>query len=264
MNHEEIYRFVERYLLAQECQIVERGNGYLTTKLSVKADKDIGGRPFYWLFQERTGAPADTLTLTFIFDPKLNQEKLASKGELLQLGSWRLHQIFASAKKHGQFVRLYEQVDTSPSTKALHPWLAINYKISLISDQKKDIFYPVGINLVTGYILNQFDRILATYRLTPKIPDYHYTMSPIFSLPSAVKRLEAHIHSFLNTLDDAWAKAANQRLDEEIEIIQSFYVREEDTNQDTLNKRLAEVEVYRPRITVEPINIGLIYLQRHP
>lgn len=264
MNNQEVYHFVERYLLAQECQIVERGNGYLTTKLSVKADKDIGARPFYWLFQERTGAPAETLTLTFTFDTELNQEEHQRKGELLQFGSWRLHQIFASAKKHGQFVRLYEQVDASASTQALHPWLLINYKISLISDQKKDIFYPVGINLVTGYILNRFDSILATYRLTPKIPDYHYTMTPIFSLPSAVARIETHIHDFLDSLDKSWAKAANQRLDEEIEIIHAFYLADEDTNQDTLNKRLAEVEYYRPRITVEPINVGLIYLQRHP
>lgn len=263
MNQTEIFTYVEKYLQTQECQIMEKGKGYLTTKLSIHADKDIANRPYYWMFQERTGAEAQTLTLTFIFEPEhVDEEQI--QGELIQFGCWRLHQIFQSAKKNGQFIRLYEDVHPSSTKQALIPWLLVNYTISFISDQKKDIFFPLGINLVTGHILNHFDSILQKYRLTPKIPDYHFTMSPIFSFTSAIGRMEEHIYEFLEKEDATWFKEANQRLDEEKEIIHSFFTDEGENTKDTLNKRLQEVEYYRPRIKVNPINVGIIYLQTHP
>lgn len=262
MNQQEVQRFVERYLHALDCQVIKQGHGYVTSKLSIQADQDIGGRPFYWHFQEKTGAEPEPLTLTFIFNQKA-AELEGVKGEWIQFGSWRLHQMFQSAKKHGRYVRLYEQVNTLASTRALIPWLFINYRISLKSDQKKDIFYPLGMNLVTGQIIEHFDSILDQYCLTPKIPDYHFTMPHIFSLSSAIKHIETHVVNMMQELDDSWANEANMRLDEEIEIIHSFYVQEQ-TEDDTLQNRLLEVEYYRPRIEAEAINVGIVYLQSEP
>jgi hypothetical protein len=262
MNQSEIYQYVEKYLEAQECQIIVKDPAYLQTQLTIKVDKDIANRPYYWMFVERTGAEPQPFNLTFIFD----QEKVDDnvRGEILQFGCWRLHQIFQSAKSHGQFIRLYEEVSLSPSTQGLMPWLFINYKISFISDQKKDILYPLGFNLISGQMISYFDQILEQYDLTPKIPDYHFTLSPIFSLKSAITHIEQHLQQYLGEQDSTWADESNQRLDEEAELIKSFFSDSDDEQQLTLQRRLDEIESYRPAIRVDPINVGITYLQTNP
>lgn len=291
MNQQQIYDYVEAYLQALDCEIVDKHPTYLSTQLTPEVDKHIMNRPYYWMFVERTGAQPQPAQLTFVFDNETVPEHI--NGELLKFGCWRLHQIFDSAKKKGQFIRLYEEVSQSNLTQGLIPWLLINYKISFISDQKKDIYYPIGFNLVSGQIMSEFDQVLEQYHLTPKIPDYHFTLRPIYSLASSIQEIEKHIKNYLQTHDTTWAEEANQRLDDEKEVINSFFkptIEGSDTaktsaparrakqkhilqtddsvqteqEEDILRKRLAEVEQYRPRIQVDPINVGLIYLQTHP
>lgn len=262
MNQEELYTFTERYFRALGCNILKKEPAYLQAQLSVEADKDIMNRPYYWMFVEKTGAPPQPQQVTYIFDEDQLPDEI--QGERIQFGCWRLHLIFASAKSKGRFIRLYEAVDDTGRAKGLCPWLMLNFKISFISDQKKDLFYPLGINLLSGQILPQFWDILLDYRLTPKIPDYHYTLRPIFSLPSALQRVEEHIRAFLAEQDTTWAETANKRLDEEIRLLDTFYLKSDEQAQQTYQKRLEEIEFYRPKIEVSPINVGLVYLQTHP
>lgn len=290
MNQQQIYDFVEAYLQALDCTILDRHPAYLTTQLTIEADKHIMNRPYYWMFVERTGAEPLPAQLTFVFDQDNVPEHI--RGELLKFGCWRLHQIFDSARQKGRFIRLYEEVSTSNLTQGLIPWLLINYRISFISDQKKDIYYPIGFNLVSGQIMAEFDQVLEQYQLTPKIPDYHFTLSPIYSLASSIQVIEKHVQEYIQKQDTKWADEANTRLDEEKQIIHSFFgtehrekssqhsfaaekrkkrqeqdqetAEEQESSENILQKRLAEVEQYRPRIHVDPINVGLIYLQTHP
>jgi hypothetical protein len=262
MNQDQMYQYVEKYLVAQECEIITKDPAYIQTQLTVEVDKDIANRPYYWMFVERTGAEPQPLQLTLIFDQEKVDENI--RGENIQFGCWRLHQIFQSAKRFGQFIRLYEEVSSSTSTQGLIPWLFINYRISFISDQKKDILYPLGFNLISGQILPDFDQILNKYHLTPKIPDYHFTLRPIFSLTSAITHIEQHMQHYLDGMDSTWAEESNQRLDEEVELITSFFTGNKNEQQETLQKRLDEIESYRPAITVNPINLGLTYLQTNP
>jgi hypothetical protein len=68
MNRQQIARFVERYLEATQCRIIERTPSRITVKLSPEADKALTNRPYYWSFVERTGAEPETMTFTFAFD----------------------------------------------------------------------------------------------------------------------------------------------------------------------------------------------------
>ncbi|GGK19412.1 hypothetical protein GCM10010965_10610 [Caldalkalibacillus thermarum] len=263
MTSEELYHFVEQYVRAQGCTIIDKGPSHLTVHLSVQADKDIMGRPYYWMFMERTGAEPEPMTITFCFDPEQMPENTGTRTELIQFGCWRLHQIFQSCQKHGQFIRLYEEGTQASLTRALTPWICFNYKISFISDQKKDLFYPLGFNLINGEILAPFDQVLNRYRLTPKIPDYHFTLTPIFSLKSALKRIEMYLYDYLDNMDKTWAQEANKRLDEEAKLICAFF-QHSHHEEEVLQRRLKEIEDYRPKIEVVPINLGLFYLNTHP
>lgn len=262
MKQEEIYHYVERYLDALDCDIIAQGSNYITSRLSLEADKDITNRPYYWMFVERTGAEPQTQTLTFRFDiGEENNEDI--KGEGLQLGCWRLHQIFQSAKKHGQYVRLYEETPYISQAQGLVPWLLVNYKISFISDQKKDLYYPLGFNLLTGQIIAYFDQVISSFSLSPKIPDYHFTLRPIFSIRSAIQRIEDHIYQLLEKEDNSWAEEAHRRIDEEVELIHSFFAKDEEQKA-AIQRRTEEVEHYRPKIEVNAINVGIVYLHSKP
>ena len=79
------------YLEATECTVIEQSPEHLTVKLSPQADKMLTNRPYYWSFVERTGAPAETLSFTFVFDPaeydgRLQRQAEAARREQPQSG----------------------------------------------------------------------------------------------------------------------------------------------------------------------------------
>lgn len=76
MSPQEVQAYVTTYLEAMECQIMERSPAHITVKLSPEADKALTNRPYYWGFVERTGAPAETMSFTFVFDPAAHQQAI--------------------------------------------------------------------------------------------------------------------------------------------------------------------------------------------
>lgn len=67
MNEEQVRNFVQRYLEAAHCEIIEKGPDRITVKLSPEADRDLTNRSYYWSFVERTGAAPETMNFTFTF-----------------------------------------------------------------------------------------------------------------------------------------------------------------------------------------------------
>ena len=62
-------QFVMRYLEASGCKILEKGDGYVTVKLSPEADKDLMNRSYYWSYVEQFGLEPVPAVLTLVFDP---------------------------------------------------------------------------------------------------------------------------------------------------------------------------------------------------
>lgn len=148
MSKEEVQSYVMTYLEAMDCQVLEKSPAHVTVKLSVEADKALTNRPYYWGFVDRTGAPAETMSFTFIFDPEAydkaeelqRQKDLETAAELgmsnpqdtalarsyghvpplpvlgpgrvlreqMIYGCSRLNQIFTAAKDGGGYVNLFE------------------------------------------------------------------------------------------------------------------------------------------------------------
>ncbi|CAH1214966.1 YqhG family protein [Paenibacillus sp. JJ-223] len=76
MAPNEVQAYVLTYLEATDCDILEKSPAHVTVKLSPEADKALTNRPYYWGFVERTGAPAETMSFTFVFDPEAYQRSL--------------------------------------------------------------------------------------------------------------------------------------------------------------------------------------------
>jgi hypothetical protein len=259
MQQHEIRHFVERYFRANECPILEANDEYMTVQLTIEMDKELMNRPFYWHYIERTGGTPQPMQLTLI--TKTTETTKALQGERLHFGSPRLHQIFRSAQKHGSFIRLYEEPDASQHTHIpLHPWLGLNVKISYQCDRKKDQILSLGLHLISGTIIEQFHELLQKRKLTPKIPDYCFTISPLIKPKSGIGRLEQYIRSRIAADDHTWAEKAKERWAEDLALLDHFYEGVEEKPECYYIEKEALEQQYKPRITVSVINGGMFYL----
>ncbi len=261
-----IKNYVEKYLIAQQCHIIEKNKEKIEAKLSIDADKDLMNRSFYWTFVERTNAEPETLTVRWFF----NTEKQEEKGENIYFGSNRLQQIFNSIQKRGNFIRLYEQTNINKNTSyALTPWFNINYKISMLSDRKKDIIISLGINLYDGQIIDKFYEKLNNILLTPQIPNHAYTLPANIRIKEAELQFEQWILRLISKEDLSWVDEAFNQLIEEIKQVEYYYSknnqdqgREKEENENEKRKKIEELKwQYSPRIEANIINLGIFYLK---
>ena len=112
------------------------------------------------------------MRLTLITNPE-NEE---NDGELIHYGSPRSSN-FSNDKRIRLYIRLYEEVRHSGATHTpLHPWLGVNIKVSYQCDRKR---YPplIGIHLISGTMIANFHETLTKIKLTPKIPDFCFTLA---------------------------------------------------------------------------------------
>lgn len=259
MQQAEIHSFLERYFTSNHCEITENQHGYMTVQLTVELDKQLMNRPFYWHYLEKTGGTPNPMALTFITDQEKAPKDL--KGELIHFGAPRLHQIFQSSKKLAGYMRLYQNVkQTVPSNIPLHPWLGINAKVSYQCDRKRDILMSLGLHLVSGSIIEGFQEKLERLELTPKIPDYCFTMSPLIKHKSGLNRLQQYIRGFIESDDHSWADAARERWNEDLALLDHFYEGLEEKPESYETEKEALREQYEPKVKIEIINGGLFYL----
>lgn len=269
MNQQEVRDYLERYFAAHQARYEEKTPDYFRVQLPMEVDKDLGNRPFYWTYVERLNLEPQPMFMTLIFNP----EKVPSdlRGERISFGSPRLQQFFASAKRHGQYIRLYEhpaQENHLQGNSPLIPWLGVNIRISMICDVKKDLLVSLGFNLVHGTIVESFFTSCSDRDLKPVMPNFAYTIPPIYSIDSALGKLENFIQGMIGKQDHSWAKQARERLEKEMDLVKHFYiekgekeqVEEEKEKENVMNKRLAELKwQFEPRIEVDIINGGLFY-----
>ncbi|MFD2446037.1 YqhG family protein [Bacillus sp. CGMCC 1.16607] len=258
MQQQEIHKFLEKYFLSNHCEIVDSGNGYLTVQLTIEMDKELMNRPFYWHYLEKTGGIPNPMKLTFITDRQLAPEHV--KGEFIHFGSPRLHQIFQSTKKLAGYIRLYENHLVKQTQVPLLPWLGLNIKISYQCDRKRDHFKSIGLQLINGQMVEGFHDRLLNMQLTPKIPDYSYTLSPLVMPRSGVFRIENYFKQQIEKEDHTWASEAVTRWEKDLKLLNHFYEDLEEQSDSYETEKQALKEQYEPKVRISIINGGLFYL----
>ncbi|EFM09979.1 conserved hypothetical protein [Paenibacillus curdlanolyticus YK9] len=68
MNERQVHKYVQRFLEATECAILEKSPSHFKVKLSPAADRALTNRPYYWSFVDRTGADPETMSMLFVTD----------------------------------------------------------------------------------------------------------------------------------------------------------------------------------------------------
>jgi hypothetical protein len=229
MNQQQVRDYVERYFSAFSAHVMETHPAYLTLKLPVEVDKEIGNRPFYWSWVEKMNIPPQPLILTFFFDQEHVPQDM--RGESIHFGANRLQQIFQSAKRHGRFVCMYERSNPLPGkalqpnrrSSPLTPWLGVNIKVSFICDKKRDKLLYLGVNLYQPRIVHDFYPFLQRLSLSPAIPPYHFTQERRITVAEAFAMVEQEVINIIAREDQSWADEANDRLAEELEILEAYY-----------------------------------------
>ncbi|WP_409301644.1 YqhG family protein [Peribacillus sp. SCS-155] len=259
MHQQEIHDFLVKYFSSNNCELIENRPGYLTIQLTIEMDKELMNRPFYWHYLETTGGTPNPMKLTLITDPALAPEDV--KGDVVHFGSPRLHQIFESTTRLGGFIRLYEDTRYYPPAKySLFPWLCINVKVSYQCDRKKDVFNSVGLNLITGDIRDDFHNKVLSLPVTPKIPDFSFTLSPLIMPKSGLARLDSFIRRTFQGDDHSWAEEAIHRWNKDLELLEHFYAEQEEKSETYFTEKEALRAQYEPNIKISVINGGLFYL----
>ncbi|MFO1443490.1 YqhG family protein [Bacillus sp. Bva_UNVM-123] len=259
MQQQEIHNFLERYFQANGCTIIHNGPGFLSVELTIDLDKELMNRPFYWHYLEKTGGTPNPMSLTLITEPNLAPKDL--KGEIIHFGSPRLHQIFASTRKLAGFIRLYEEQQRSPVTQtSLKPWLGMNIRISYQSDRKRDVLKSIGLQLINGQMIENFHDKLLELKLTRKIPDYSFTISPLIMPKSGMLRVEKFLKEQLELEDHSWAEAARARWDKDLTLLEHFYEELDEKGEVYEIEKAALKEQYEPKISISIVNGGLFYL----
>lgn len=261
MQQQQIHKFLERYFSANNCEIIEKSDAHLVVQLTIELDKMLMNRPFYWHYLEKTGGKPEPAKMTFITDPKQRENMT---GELIHFGSPRLHQIFQTTKELGGFIRLYENKEVQQiRSTPLHPWICLNVKITFQCDRTKDVILSLGLNLIHGQIIANFFDLLKTKHLTPKIPDFCFTLSPLIKPQSGLLRLEKVIRQFIEQQDMDWAQEAKKRWEEDLALLNRFYEGIEEKPESYEIEKEALQSQYEPKVIVQIINGGIFYLHQN-
>ncbi|WP_282140573.1 YqhG family protein [Cytobacillus oceanisediminis] len=259
MQQQEIHKFLERYFHANGCEIIDKGPGYMTVQLTIDLDKELMNRPFYWHYLEKTGGVPNPMQLTLITNQQLAPAHI--KGEVIHFGSPRLHQIFHSARNLAGYIRLYENHREAPGMQVpLRPWLGMNVRVSYQCDRKRDVFKSIGLQLINGQMVESFHDRLLGMSLTPKIPDYSFTLSPLIMPGSGVFRVANFIKSVIEQEEHLWADEARKRWQKDLSLLEHFYEDAEEKGESYENEKSALQEQYEPKINISIINGGLFYL----
>lgn len=258
MQQEKIHSYLESFFKANSCDIIENEPGYLTVQLTINMDKELMNRPFYWHYLEKTNGVPNPMKLTLITDQQKAPGDL--KGEVMHFGAPRLHQIFQSTTRLGSYIRLFEKVTSPGGSIPLHPWLCANFMVSYQCDMKKDQLHSIGLHLVSGTLVENFQEKLEKLELTPKIPDLCFNMTPLIKPQSGLKRIEQFIEQSISRQDHSWADSARQRWNEDLKLLDHFY-EDLDEKPDCYHlEKEALRELYEPQINVSVQNGGIFYL----
>ncbi|WP_146548451.1 YqhG family protein [Rummeliibacillus suwonensis] len=259
MFPKQVHRYLKDFFQETDCQVIEEGEQYLTVQLTIDMDKRIMNRPFYWKYIESTNGVPSPSQLTLISDQ--NNLKDDVKGEVIHFGSYRLNQLFEVTKELGAYVQMFERLSIYDDPSILTPYLGVNYKVSYFSDKTKETLYSLGINLMTGKIIEDFHDIVTQIDLVSDVPQKAIPLQYIIKPVRAINRLDAVIQHTIQLDDHTWIEEAKKRWKRDQRVLEYFYQDTEEKPDCYEIEAKALEERYNAKVKMEIINGGLFYLK---
>lgn len=257
MYPNQVHHYLQTFFQETNCPILTEHPHYMVVQLTEEMDKKIMNRRYYWQYVESAGIEPAPLQLTLITDRANLMEEV--KGEVAHFGSPRLNRLFQATQEMGAFVKLYEHKNQGNGL-ILTPWLGVNYKVSYYCHHTKETLYSLGINLMTGQVVEDFQEELKARTLQTDVPEDAFTVSYIIKPARALDRLDVVVEDMIIEDDHSWAKAAEARWLRDLEVLEYFYIDSVTKPESYELEKKALEEQYTPRIQVNMVNGGLFYL----
>ncbi|WP_432361241.1 YqhG family protein [Sporosarcina sp. UB5] len=262
MYPQQIHQYVRQFFIENNCPILRENEQFINVQLTIDMDKKIMNRPFYWKYVESTGGEPNPAQLTLITDKNRLTESIA--GEVVHYGSPRLNQLFKVTRELGSFVQMYERAGSETGAQTiLTPWVGVNYKITYSSDRTKEVLYSLGINLINGMIIKDFQESIGELNLGSAISPNTFHLPYIITPLRALERLDSVIENLIQQDDHTWAEEAKERLRKDLLVLEYFYreIEEADRPECYRIEKNAIEEQYKTKIKIDIINGGLFYLK---
>lgn len=259
MYPQQVHGYIKNFFQETDCQIIEEDEKYLTVQLTIEMDKRIMNRPFYWKYVESTNGVPSPSQLTLISDHHELEENI--KGEIVHFGSYRLNQLFEVTKELGAYVQMFEQIDQDAQQIFLTPYLGVNYKVSYFSDQTREMLYSLGINLMTGKIIEDFHDIVSQIELVSEMPENAFPLQYIIKPMRAIKRLDMVVDNIIELDDHTWVEEAKRRWKRDQRVLDYFYKDADEVPECYEIEARALEERYSAKVKIEMINGGIFYLK---
>lgn len=259
MYPQQIHAYLHRFFQENQCVITEDAGNFMRVQLTIEMDKKMMNRPFYWQYVETTDAVPCPAQLTFITDTTNVREDV--RGEVVHFGSYRLNQVFNVTKQQGSIVHLFEKVRDNDRTKTiLTPWLGVNFKVTYASDQTKETLYSLGMNLMTGQIIDGFQESVENREFDVEMSAHTFNLPYTIKPLRALGRLEGMIIDLIKQDDHQWIDEATSRWKKDQRVLEYFYEGVEHRPESYEVEKKAMEEQYSPKIVIEIINGGLFYV----
>lgn len=258
MYPQQIHNYLQQFFIENHCPILSASEHYLIVQLTIEMDKKMMNRPFYWQYIESTGDTPTPAQLTLITNKNALTERIM--GEVIHVGSPRLTQIISLIQEMGAYVQMYEKGAPQLET-ILTPWVIINYKISYYSHRTKEQILSLGMNLMTGEVLKDFQESLVTRPLQSTVPPHTFCLPYTIKPKNAIERLDNLVEKVIRKEDHSWADEAMQKWEKEKLVLAYFYEGMADKPAHYKIEHEALAEQYETKIEIEVINGGLFYLR---
>lgn len=260
MYPQQIHRYLRQFFTENDCSILKDHDHYMDVQLTIDMDKKIMNRPYYWAYVESTNGEPNPALLTFITDKNKLVEDV--QGEVVHFGSPRLSQLFQVTKEMGAYVQMYEKVVSGVRMQTiLTPWLGVNYKVSYCSDQTKESLYSLGINLMTGKVVDGFQESLREVDLAKTMSENAFNLPYTIKPMRGLERLDAIIDDIIKRDDHRWAEEAKRRWHKDRDVLEFFYEGVEQKPDCYEIEKEAIDQQYETKIKIDILNGGLFYLK---
>ncbi|MCY9602860.1 YqhG family protein, partial [Paenibacillus thiaminolyticus] len=147
-------------------------------------------------------------------------------------GSKRLEQIMQAAHTEGRFIQLFVEPPAAGPVRGgrgvkqsapYESWLLLNFKLEFACDLKREEIHSYGISLVSGKMRLDYMEEVLQMDVTPKLPPHVHVLPWRLTLHAALSYVEEHLAEVISRHDDAWAREARVRLEEELSRLASYY-----------------------------------------
>jgi len=233
-------------------------------------------------------------TLNLVFTP---EAKAAYPGsELVVPGSYRLSWFIEGLKKRGKFtlqhfpwrgrpeelqaeieaytekqsnnmeankkrtaLSLSPEIDWSAPEVRMRPYLLANFTLSYRTDELWEELLSLGLDMVSGEITPDFLALLGTAEPVAGVPAGEIQTAK-YRMEEAFTIFQETVRRWALAREGRWIEEARKRYEEELYCLYQYYHDDRRETADFEHRARELYEQFRPRVLVQLVNLGLLYL----